>query len=111
MVCHLNYKYLPNMRGAHLQVGVPRLRLTERYMYVLLSEVVYDFWNPDSDVIGFLEGSEYPDEYVFVGNHRDSWVHGTLDPSSGTTTLFEVSEVFRKQVYIDACIKSRFFGV
>ena len=53
-------------------------------------------FNPVLDVIGFLEGSEYPDEYVFVGNHRDSWIHGTLDPSSGTTTLFEVSEVFRK---------------
>ena len=55
-----------------------------------------DLFNPVLDVIGFLEGSEYPDEYVFVGNHRDSWIHGTLDPSSGTTTLFEVSEVFRK---------------
>ena len=73
-----------------------QFRLTGGYKYRVL--VVKDSCNPDSDVIGFLEGSEYPDEYVFVGNHRDSWVHGTLDPSSGTTTLFEVSEVFRKRV-------------
>lgn len=65
-----------------------------------------DLFNPVLDVIGFLEGSEYPDEYVFVGNHRDSWIHGTLDPSSGTTTLFEVSEVFRKWVYFNACLNA-----
>ena len=51
------------------------------------------------DVIGFIEGSEYPDEYVMIGNHRDSWVHGTIDPSSGTTTLFELSQVFSEMQY------------
>ena len=51
------------------------------------------------DVIGFIEGSEYPDEYVMIGNHRDSWVHGTIDPSSGTTTLFELSQVFKEMNY------------
>ena len=33
-----------------------------------------------NDVIGFIEGSEFPDEYILVGNHRDSWVHGAVDP-------------------------------
>lgn len=27
------------------------------------------------------------------GNHRDSWVHGAVDPSSGTAVLLEISRV------------------
>jgi N-acetylated-alpha-linked acidic dipeptidase len=41
------------------------------------------------DVIGTIKGSEYPDEWVVAGNHRDAWVYGAVDPSSGTATLLE----------------------
>lgn len=34
-----------------------------------------------------------PDRYVLYGNHRDSWVHGAVDPSSGTAVLLELSRV------------------
>lgn len=30
---------------------------------------------------------------MLYGNHRDSWVHGAVDPSSGTAVLLEVSRV------------------
>jgi N-acetylated-alpha-linked acidic dipeptidase len=33
--------------------------------------------------------TEFPDESVVVGNHRDAWVYGAVDPSSGTATLLE----------------------
>lgn len=33
------------------------------------------------------------DRYVIYGNHRDSWVHGAVDPSSGTAVLLEISRV------------------
>ena len=46
------------------------------------------------DVIGYLRGSEFPDEYVLVGNHRDSWVHGSVDAGAGTGTVLEISRVF-----------------
>jgi len=42
-------------------------------------------WN----VIGTLKGSEYPDEWVIAGNHRDAWVYGAVDPSSGTAAMLE----------------------
>nr|XP_008530767.1 PREDICTED: N-acetylated-alpha-linked acidic dipeptidase-like protein [Equus przewalskii] len=32
-----------------------------------------------------------PYRYVLYGNHRDSWVHGAVDPSSGTAVLLEVT--------------------
>jgi N-acetylated-alpha-linked acidic dipeptidase len=41
------------------------------------------------DVIGTLKGSEFPDERVVVGNHRDAWVYGAVDPSSGTAAMLE----------------------
>jgi len=41
------------------------------------------------DVIGKIRGSEYPDEWVLAGNHRDAWVYGAVDPSSGTAAMLE----------------------
>jgi N-acetylated-alpha-linked acidic dipeptidase len=41
------------------------------------------------DVIGRIRGSELPDEWVVAGNHRDAWVYGAVDPSSGTAAMLE----------------------
>jgi N-acetylated-alpha-linked acidic dipeptidase len=41
------------------------------------------------DVIGKVPGSDYPNDWVVVGNHRDAWVYGAVDPSSGTAAMLE----------------------
>ena len=41
------------------------------------------------DVIGEIPGSVYPDDWVIVGNHRDAWVYGAVDPNSGTAAMLE----------------------
>ena len=38
------------------------------------------------------------DRYVMLGNHRDSWVLGAVDPSSGTATMMELSRVLGQLV-------------
>ncbi len=38
-----------------------------------------------------IRGSESPDEWVLLGNHRDAWVFGGVDPSSGTASMMEVT--------------------
>lgn len=38
------------------------------------------------------------DRYVIYGNHRDSWVHGAIDPSSGTSVMLELSRVLGQKV-------------
>jgi N-acetylated-alpha-linked acidic dipeptidase len=43
------------------------------------------------DVIGTIKGTEYPDDWVVVGNHRDAWVYGAVDPSSGTASMLEAA--------------------
>ncbi|XP_051150413.1 probable glutamate carboxypeptidase LAMP1 [Andrographis paniculata] len=44
------------------------------------------------NVIGIIEGSEEPDRFVILGNHRDAWTFGAADPNSGTACLLEVAE-------------------
>ncbi|KAG6610018.1 Glutamate carboxypeptidase [Phytophthora cinnamomi] len=46
---------------------------------------------PIWDVIGTIEGSEEPDELVLLGNHRDAWVCGAIDPNSGSSVLLEIA--------------------
>jgi N-acetylated-alpha-linked acidic dipeptidase len=41
------------------------------------------------DVIGKVKGTQYPGEWVIAGNHRDAWVYGAVDPSSGTAAMLE----------------------
>jgi len=43
------------------------------------------------NVIGIIEGSMEPDRYVMIGNHRDAWSYGALDPTSGTSVMLEIS--------------------
>ncbi|XP_031560630.1 aminopeptidase NAALADL1-like [Actinia tenebrosa] len=48
------------------------------------------------NVIATIPGSEEPDRYVLIGNHRDAWFFGASDPSSGTATMMEMSRVLWK---------------
>ena len=36
-----------------------------------------------------LKGSAEPDRWVMLGNHRDAWTYGAVDPSSGTAATLE----------------------
>lgn len=40
-------------------------------------------WN----VIGTIPGSEEPNRTVILGNHRDAWGYGAVDPSSGSAVM------------------------
>jgi N-acetylated-alpha-linked acidic dipeptidase len=54
----------------------------------LKMDIEYDYrtiW----DVIGTIKGSEYPNDMVISGNHRDAWVYGAADPGSGTAAQLE----------------------
>ncbi|KAH3853007.1 hypothetical protein DPMN_095530 [Dreissena polymorpha] len=45
------------------------------------------------NAIGIMRGEIEPDRYVLVGNHRDAWVFGAVDPGSGTAVMMEMSRV------------------
>jgi hypothetical protein len=50
------------------------------------------------NVLGTIRGEIEPDRYVLVGNHRDAWVFGAVDPSSGTAALMEMGRAFAQVV-------------
>lgn len=46
---------------------------------------------PNYVVEARIRGSEFPDEWIVLGNHRDAWEFGAVDPSSGTASMLEMS--------------------
>ncbi len=46
------------------------------------------------DVVARIDGNEEKDRWVVLGNHRDAWVFGAVDPNSGTSAMLEVGHGF-----------------
>jgi N-acetylated-alpha-linked acidic dipeptidase len=51
---------------------------------------VRKIWN----VISIIEGAEEKDRWVVMGNHRDAWTFGAVDPNSGSSAMLEVGRGF-----------------
>ena len=92
-------KILEKMTGPtapqNWQGGLPlqyRLGPTTDKLHLVIEndKKVRSIWN----VVGRLRGSERPDEWVVLGNHRDAWVFGGVDPSSGSATMMETARAF-----------------
>lgn len=49
---------------------------------------------PIFNIIAEIKGSVEPDKLVIIGNHHDAWVHGAVDPNSGTATVMEIGRSF-----------------
>ncbi|CAL9026159.1 unnamed protein product [Prunus brigantina] len=43
------------------------------------------------NVFAVIRGAEEPDRYVLLGNHRDAWTYGAVDPNSGTAALLDIA--------------------
>ncbi len=64
----------------HTGPGPVKVHLALQQKYAL-----HTIW----DVMGTIPGTEYSDDWVIVGNHRDAWVFGAVDPNSGTAAMLE----------------------
>ncbi|PKA57226.1 putative glutamate carboxypeptidase 2 [Apostasia shenzhenica] len=71
--------------------GAPPYRLGPGPGFINLTYIGNETIMTIQNVIAVIEGKEEPDRYVFLGNHRDAWTFGAVDPSSGTATLLEVA--------------------
>lgn len=47
-------------------------------------------WN----VVGRIDGDQEKDRWVILGNHRDAWVFGAVDPNSGSSAMLEIARGF-----------------
>jgi len=50
------------------------------------------------DTFGVIRGSDYPDEIVMIGGHRDAWGPGAADNVSGTVSVLEAAHAIADQV-------------
>ncbi|MEP6764982.1 MAG: M20/M25/M40 family metallo-hydrolase [Gemmatimonadaceae bacterium] len=44
------------------------------------------------DTFGIIRGSEFPNEYVYIGGHRDGWGPGAADNVSGVVSILEAAK-------------------
>ncbi len=51
---------------------------------------VRKIWN----VMARIDGSDEKDRWVIMGNHRDAWTFGAVDPNSGSTAMLEAARGF-----------------
>lgn len=64
----------------HMGPGAAKVRLKLKFNWEMVS--LYN-------VIAFIEGTDYPDQWVIRGNHMDGWVFGAADPLSGHSAMME----------------------
>ena len=60
------------------------------HLKTLMDYQTRKIWN----VIARIDGDEEKDHWVIMGNHRDAWTFGAVDPNSGTTAMLEAARAF-----------------
>ncbi|HET6890161.1 MAG TPA: M28 family metallopeptidase [Pyrinomonadaceae bacterium] len=94
-------KILEKMIGPHAppewQGGLPfkyRLGPSSDQLHLVIQndKEVRSIWN----IVGSIRGTKRPEDLVVLGNHRDAWVYGGVDPSSGSASLMETARAFGK---------------
>ena len=81
----LNLTLQLNPRGSRGRNRTIKLTINNQ----LVQKTIYN-------VIGTINGWQEPDRYVFLGNHRDAWVYGAADATTGMAVLKETSRVLGK---------------
>ena len=51
-------------------------------------------YRPAFNTIAAIRGSEWPEEWVIAGGHRDAWGPGAIDNISGTTSVLAAARAF-----------------
>ena len=83
----------PEVPGPWRGAGAFTYRAGPGHAVVRMRVRTDDRVRPVWTVTGLIRGSERPEDVVIVGNHRDAWVYGGVDPSSGSAALIELARV------------------
>jgi N-acetylated-alpha-linked acidic dipeptidase len=54
-------------------------------------------WKEIHNTFGVIRGTEFPDEIVMIGAHRDAWGPGAADNVSGTVSVMEAAQALAEQ--------------
>lgn len=94
-------EYLANQ---YEKFGLSGNHLTGNYFQIVPLEALKNrSKNPSENVIGFIEGTEKPNEILVISSHYDHLgikngkiYYGADDDASGTTAVLEIAEAFAK---------------
>jgi N-acetylated-alpha-linked acidic dipeptidase len=76
----------------HIGPGPVRARITVR------DDRATRALKPIYDTFGVVRGSEFPNELVIIGAHRDGWGPGAADNVSGTVSVLEAARAIAEQL-------------
>jgi hypothetical protein len=85
------HEQLPAVAISIASVRALREKLAKSAVEITLESGVDIHDGQSRNVIGVLEGSELPDQWVMTSAHYDRWFRGGLDNVSGTAALLEVA--------------------
>jgi N-acetylated-alpha-linked acidic dipeptidase len=86
-----------NWQGQNWQGGLPiKYHLGGQRVRVHVKIEMDNSTQPYYVVEGRIRGAQLPDEWIVLGNHRDAWVFGGVDPSSGTASMMELTRALGK---------------
>ena len=60
------------------------------HLKTVMDYKIRKIWN----VISRIDGAQEKDRWVIMGNHRDAWTFGAVDPNSGSTAMLEAGRGF-----------------
>ena len=75
----------------HVGPGPVRARVLVRLDTA--TSAVKSIWN----TYGTIRGTEYPDQFVILGAHRDAWGPGAVDDVSGTVSVLEAARAIAEE--------------
>jgi len=94
------------IRNFYIEQNIEAAQNTDNYYQIVPGEFMSTPSNTLQDsenVVAFIEGSEFPDEYVVISAHYDHMgiengevMHGADDNASGTASVMEIARLLKK---------------
>ncbi|MFQ5747003.1 MAG: M20/M25/M40 family metallo-hydrolase [Gemmatimonadota bacterium] len=72
----------------HVGPGPTAVRVTVR------TEAGEDAYHPAFNTLAWVRGTDWPDEWIIVGGHRDAWGPGAIDNASGSSSVIAAARAF-----------------
>ncbi len=93
------------IRNHYMSQNIKAPESHPNYYQKVPKEALPDDLNDSQNIIAYIEGSEFPDEYLYISAHSDhegvidgEIYNGADDNGSGTAAVLEMAEAFSKAV-------------
>lgn len=71
----------------------------EKVIVNMVLNATLNFNGIDYNVVGYIPGTEYPDQYIIIGDHFDKWFYGARDDCSGVAGVLTLAKAFIESGY------------